>query len=142
MIALRNVTAVLVAAGLASTGTAAGSGKDEALREGARQLAADEIAEQFVGRTGTWVSPSGDKKIMIYYGRNNDLRGEMVGGDWSGTGYYAVTNTDRICVSWDGADTGRLRCLDVLIEDGTVEKYNADGSLNGRYEGFEDGKAF
>ncbi len=105
-------------------------------------MTADEIAERFVGKTGTWVSASGDRKMLIHYGEDNDLRATPVGGEGSATGYYGITNTDRICVSWDGRDEGRLRCLDVLMVDGTVTKFNADGSLNGSYAAFEEGKAF
>ncbi|MCL7940578.1 hypothetical protein M8009_09740 [Halomonas sp. ATCH28] len=123
----------------ASSSLAAGTAIKEVLDNGAQQLTADEIAEQFVGKTGTWLSPSGDRKMAIHYGEDNDLQGEQIGGDWSATGYYGITDNDSICVSWDGRDEGRLRCLDVLVVDGVVTKFNADGSLNGTYEGFEDG---
>lgn len=87
---------------------------EEALGNGAKQLTADEIAGRLVGNTGTWVAPSGDKKIAIHYGEDNVLTGKLLGGDWSGKGYY-----------------------------GSVTKFNAaDGSLNGHYEKIEDGKAF
>ena len=134
---------VLAALGLiAASGPAlAGSALDKALAEGAERLSADAIAERFVGHTGTWISASGEKEIAIHYGEDNALEAEMVGGGWTGTGYYGITDTDRICVSWDGRDAGRLRCLDVLVVDGTVTKFNADGSLNGTYAGFEEGKA-
>lgn len=125
-----------------SLSAAAGTAIEEALGNGAKQLTADEIAERLVGKTGTWISASGDKKIAIYYSEDNVLTGKMLGGDWSGTGYYGVTNVDSICVSWDPQDEGRLRCLDVLVVDGVVTKFNADGSLNGSYEKFEDGKTF
>ncbi len=64
----------------------------------------------------------------------------MVGGDWSGTGYYGVANDDSICISWEGSDKGRLRCFEVLIVDDIIKKFAVDGSLNGYYENFEDGK--
>jgi hypothetical protein len=129
---------VLLAA--SSFGAAAETAKEKALGDGAKQLTSNEIAERLVGRTGTWVSPSGDKKVRIYYGRNNDLHGKLVGGDWSGTGYYGVANDDSICISWEGSDKGRLRCFEVLIDDGVIKKFNVDGGLNGSYENFEDGK--
>lgn len=125
-----------------SSGSAAGTELEEALAGGAKKLSADEIAERFVGKTGTWTSPSGDKTIRIHYGEDNDLTGKMVGADWSGTGYYGIANIDKICVSWEPKDQGRLRCLDVLVVDGTVKKFNADGSLNGSYANFEPGKSF
>ena len=132
-------TLAFVALAASSFGAAAESAKEKALKDGAKQLTADEIVERFIGKTGTWVSPSGEKKVRIYYGRNNDLHGKLVGGDWSGTGYYGVANDDSICISWEGGDKGRLRCLDVVIDDGVISKFNVDGSLNGSYENFEDG---
>lgn len=123
-------------------GAHAASAMATALDNGATRLAADQIAERLVGRTGTWVSASGKKKIAIYYGKDNDIHATMVGGGWTGTGYYAIADDDSVCVSWDGKDKGRLRCLDVLIVDGRVTKFNADGSLNGTYEDFETGKSF
>ncbi|HKK28930.1 MAG TPA: hypothetical protein VKA18_00880 [Alphaproteobacteria bacterium] len=123
----------------AAGASAAASEKQKALQQGARALAANEIAEVFVGNTGTWVSASGDKTVRIHYGRENKLSGELVGGDWSGAGFYGVANDDSICISWNGIDDGRLRCFDVLVQDGVVKKYNPDGSLNGTYKGFGEG---
>lgn len=120
----------------------AGTAMQAALDSGAERLGADRIAERFVGQTGTWISADGSKKIAIHYGEDNSLDAEMVGGDWSGTGFYGVADDDAICVSWDGADEGRLRCLDVLLVDGVVTKFNADGSLNGTYADFVEGRAF
>ncbi len=133
-------TLAFVALAASSFGAAAETAEEKALSAGAKQLTSDQIAERFVGRTGTWVSPSGDKKVRIYYGRNNDLHGKLVGGDWSGTGYYGVANDDSICISWEGSDKGRLRCFEVLIDDDVIKKFAVDGSLNGYYENFEDGK--
>ena len=121
---------------------AGSSAYGHALGQGGEALSADQIEEQFVGRTGTWVSASGGKKIRIYYGDDNNLEGRQVGGDWSDTGYYGVADDGSICISWDGIDAGRLRCLKVVIDEGTVFKFNADGSRNGRYISFDDGRSF
>lgn len=120
----------------------AASAVQKALNSGATRLTSDQIADQFVGRTGIWISASGDKKIAIYYGKENDLHAEKVGGGWTGKGYYGIADNDSICISWAGKDRGRLRCLHVLIVNGKVTKFNADGSRNGSYEKFVDGKAF
>lgn len=120
----------------------AGSAMQAALDGGATRLTADQIADRFVGRTGIWISASGDKKIAIYYGTHNDLRAQKTGGGWTGEGYYGIADNDNICISWKGKDKGRLRCLSVLVNNGVVIKFNADGSLNGRYENFAAGKAF
>lgn len=126
-----------------SLGAIAETPLEEALNNGAQKLSADEIAERLIGNTATWVSASGDKKLDVYYHEENALTGRLVGGDWTGGGYYGIANIDSLCVSWDPKDKGRLRCLDVLVVDGVVTKFNAaDGSLNGHYEKIEDGKTF
>lgn len=135
--------AVAAAAAAAPLPASAGTTEEEAaLAAGAKRLTADQIAERFVGKTVTFVSASGDKRFLIHYGEDNDVAGKMVGGGWSDTGYYAVADDDSICLSWKGSDKGRLRCMTVLVVDGVVKKYKADGSLSGRIVAFETGKAF
>lgn len=138
------LAAVALAGSAAPTGPAIATetAREAALADGAQELNPDQIAEQFVGRTGTWVAASGDKTVEVYYGPDNDLHGNLVGGGWTGTGLYGVSSDGRICIAWDGPDNGRLRCLDVLVVDGAVVKYNPDGSRNGHYTEFTDGKAF
>lgn len=133
---------VAAAALVASSVAAAETEKQKALSEGAEQLTSDQIAERFTGNTATFVSASGDKRVLVYYGEDNDIAGELVGGGWSGTGYYGVANDDSICLSWDERDEGRLRCLDVLAKDGVVQKFRPDGSRSGDIVEFEDGKTF
>ena len=123
-----------------SFGAAAESAKEKALKDGAKQLTSDEIAERFTGKTLTFVTASGDKTFLVYYGHDNNIAGKMVGGKWSDTGYYGVANNDGICLSWKGSDKTRLRCFDVLVVDGVVKKYKADGSLSGSIVKFSDGK--
>jgi hypothetical protein len=126
-----------------SFGAAAESAKEKALSEGAKQLTSNEIAERFAGKTVTFVSASGDRKVLVYYGDDNDMAGKkVVGGDWSDTGFYGVADDDSICLSWIGKDKPRLRCLDVLVVDGIVHKFKADGSLSGSIVKFEEGKTF
>jgi hypothetical protein len=112
-----------------------------ALDGDAEQLVANEIAERFVGQTGTWVSGDGARKIEIFYGEDNALFASPVDEAKQRSGFYGITDTDRICISWDGGND-RLRCLDVVESDGTVAKYNANGSLNGTYAQFTDGRSF
>lgn len=131
-------------AGLAMAGLAtianAGSDLEKALAAGAERLTSNEIAERLTGKTGLFLVGGGDKRIMIYYGENNELVAKPVGGDSVLTGFYAVTDRDTICIGWDKKDLPRLRCLDALLLDGVVYKYNTDGSFSGSYEKFEDGK--
>lgn len=134
--------ALVVVAAMTTSGQAAESEMRQALNDGAKRLTSDEIAARFVGHTLTWVSADGSKKALIHYGEDNTVAGRLVGGDWTGSGFYGVANDDRICLSWDKRDKGRLRCLYVLVVDGTVRKYRADGSLSGDIVAFEEGRAF
>ena len=133
-------TLAFVALAASSFGAAAESAKEKALSAGAKQLTSDEIAERIAGKTMTFVKASGDKKFLIYYSRDNDIAGKMVGGKWSDTGFYGIADNNTICLSWNGSDKPRLRCMHVLLVDGVVKKFKADGSLDGWIAKFEDGK--
>ena len=133
-------TLACVALVTSSLSAAAGTDREEALNNGAEQLTANEIAERFTGKTVTFVSASGDKKFSIYYSQGNELAGTMIGGNWSDTGFYGIADNNTICLSWNNRDKPKLRCMSVLLVDGVVKKYNADGSLSGSIVQFEDGK--
>ena len=123
-----------------SVGAAAETDKEAALAKGAKQLTADQIAERFAGKTVTFESAANDKSFLVYYGEGNEVAGRMIGGDWSDVGFYGIANDDSICLSWNGRDKPRLRCMDVLVVDGVVQKFKADGSLSGSIVKFEEGK--
>ncbi len=133
-------TLAFVALAASSFGAAAESAKEKVLRDGAKQLTSDEIAERIAGKTVTFVSASGDKKFLIYYSKDNDLAGKLVGGNWSDTGFYGIADNNTVCLSWNGSDKPRLRCMDVLLVDGVLKKFTADGSLSGTIVKYEDGK--
>ena len=139
----RNIFATLASLTLVLSAQSASAGDtlNAALDGTAQRLGADAIADRFVGQTGTWVSADGSRKIDIFYGEDNALSAQPVGGDGQMTGFYGITDTDEMCISWDGGGD-RLRCLDVVERDGAVAKYNADGSFSGIYDGFRDGKSF
>lgn len=123
-----------------SLGAAAGTDQQNALNSGATQLTATEIAERFAGKTATFVSAAGANKFSVYYNQDNEIAGTMIGGNWSDTGFYGIADNNTICLSWNNRDKPKLRCLSVLLVDGVVKKYNADGSLSGSIVQFEDGK--
>lgn len=125
---------------VSSFGAAAETAREKALSAGAKQLSADEIAERFAGKTVTFESATGNKRVLVYYSEGNEVAGKLIGGDWSDTGFYGVADNDTICLSWDNRDKPRLRCLHVLLVDGVVKKFKADGSLSGSIVKFEDGK--
>lgn len=125
---------------LASTSFSAAAGTDmeEALNNGAQQLTADEIAERVAGKTVTYILPD-EREVQVHYDADNAASGRMVGGDWSDTGYYGITNDDRICISWSESDEGRLRCFSVLVVNDVVKKFHPDGSFAMEAVKFEDG---
>jgi len=132
-----------LAAGLAAvtlaTGAQAGSDLEKALEAGAERLTSDEIYEQFTGKTVTFVSDKTGAKYLVYYGTDNNIAGGKMGGDTSNTGFHAVNDRNQMCLGWDGRDLPRIRCLDVLLIDGVVHKFRADGSLSGKIIDFADG---
>ncbi len=135
---LASLAVVVMAA--SSVGATAGSDREDALAKGAKQLTANEIIDRFAGKTVTFASASGGKRFLIYYGQGNDAVGKKIGGGWSDSGFYAVADNDTICLSWANRDKPRLRCMHVLLVDGVVQKFKADGSLSGSIEKFEEGK--
>lgn len=134
-------TVMLSVASMAAFAGAVENARDKAIEAGATQLGSDEIAERFTAKTITFVLPD-EKVFLVHYGTDNTVSGSMVGGNWSDTGYWAVTNADSICLSWKQSDKGRLRCFDVLVVNGVAKKFNPDGTLAGDLEKFEDGKIF
>jgi len=130
------LSALAAIAGSANAETAA----EHALSAGASKLSSDEIATRFVGKTVTF--ETGEKTFLVHYGANNVVSGKLVGKAWADTGYYGVTNDDRVCLSWSKSDKGRLRCWTVLVVDDVIEKFNPDGSLDGMLPRIQDGKTF
>jgi len=126
--------------GLPGAAPAGMTAMERAIDAGAVKLTSDEIAELMVGKTVTWVAASGEKSALIHYAEDNSIEGRMIGGTWQGTGFYGVAGDDRICLSWNKRDAGRLRCLHVLMIDGTPHKFRADGSESGALVRIEDGR--
>lgn|GEM_PF-1962167 len=133
-------TLTLTILAFASPAAAAATAKAQAVSAGARQLSSDEIAARLAGNTVTFVV--GAKKGLLYYGENNDIAGKLIGKNWSDTGYYGITNDNRICLSWNKSDKGRLRCMTVFSVHGVVKKFNPNGSLASELVSFRKGKTF
>ncbi len=119
-----------------AAGAMAATDKQEALDAGARQLTSEQIADRIVDKTVT--ARLGDKRFMFHYSKDNVLTGEMIGGDWSDTGYYGIADNDRVCLSMSN-DEGRLRCLSLLEVDGRLVKYNSAGEKTFELLEFQDG---
>jgi hypothetical protein len=125
---------------VSSVGVAAETAKEKAMNAGAKQLTADEISDLIVGKTVT--ASSGGKKFFFHYSKDNVLSGKLIGGDWSDTGYYGITDDNRVCLSIS-KDKGRLRCLTLLrAPDGTLKKYNVGGDMTFELLEIQEGKAF
>jgi len=91
-----------------------------------------------VGQSPEFSHKTGDK-FLIYYGNNNETIGRKVGGDSTFTGFHAVTDRDQVCLGWEGRDLPNLRCMEVLLIDGVLHKFQADGALSGRIIEFAAG---
>lgn len=131
---IRKLIAMVACAASLGAGAQAGSDLETALGNGATQLSADEIADLVVGKVVT--AKSGGKTFRFYYDPSNRIDGELQGGGWSGSGAYAITDSDQVCVSM-AKDAGRYRCLTVVKNGDVVRKYTARGKLAWELTGFE-----
>lgn len=126
----------LAALAVSSIAAAAQTARQRALDAGATQLTSSEIADLLVGKTVT--ARSGKKRFLFHYSGRNVLSGKLIGGGWSDTGYYGITDDDRVCLSMS-KDRGRLRCLTLLKQDGAVKKYNTNGKMTFELLEFREG---
>lgn len=108
---------------------------DAAIADG-QSLTAEEISDMIVDHTVT--ARAGDRTFIFYYGPDNSLTGRMVGGEWSDTGYYGISDGDKVCLSMT-PDEGRLRCMSLVARDGIVQKFNEAGELTFELLSFEEG---
>ena len=129
-------TWVLAVLAVSSHGAAAETAQEKAINAGATQLSADEIADLIVGNTVT--AASGEKRFLFHYSDDNVISGKLIGGNWSGKGYYGITDDNRVCLSMS-KDKGRLRCMTLLKQDGVVRKYRVDGSMGFELLEFQEG---
>ena len=129
-------TLALAVLASSSAGAVAQTAREKALNAGAKQLSSSEIADLVVGKTVT--AKSGKKRFLFHYSHQNVLSGKLIGGGWSDTGYYGITDDNRMCVSIS-KDKGRLRCLTLLVRDGAVKKYNTKGAMTFELLGFKKG---
>lgn len=97
---------------------------EAALATGGEKLKADQIAELLIGNRVT--AKSGEKTFRFYYDPGNIVSGELTNGGWKGSGAFAITDTDQVCVSM-AADNGRYRCLTVVRDGDLVQKFNVNG---------------
>jgi hypothetical protein len=99
-------------------------------------LSSDEISAKIVDHTIT--ARKGQRTFVFYYGPDNKLTGRMVGGKWSDSGYYGITDGGKVCLSMT-PDKGRLRCMTLVATDGVVKKFDEAGELTFELLSFEAG---
>ncbi|WP_433990237.1 hypothetical protein SuNHUV7_16310 (plasmid) [Pseudoseohaeicola sp. NH-UV-7] len=97
-----------------------------ALKNGGKQLSSDQIAELLIGHAVT--AKSGDKMFRFYYDPSNVVSGVLTNGGWEGSGSYAITDTNKVCVSM-AADNGRFRCLTAVRNGDVVQKFDVNGKM-------------
>lgn len=134
------LVSALAFAGLASAAQA-GSDFEDALANGGKKLTGPELAERLKGKTVTFVSSATGDKYLVFYGETNEAASRKVGGSGSTSGFHAITDRDQVCLGWEGRDLPKLRCMDVVLIDGVMHKYKADGSLSGQISEVVDGNA-
>ena len=125
---------IAAAVALAGSTALAETDLEAALDNGAERLNADQIAELLIGNTVT--ATSGEKRFRFFYDPNNIVSGELTNGGWNGAGAFAITDTDKVCVSM-AADKGRYRCMTVLRVGDSVQKFSADGKRTFELHSFE-----
>lgn len=127
----RVLVAALLAAGLA-TPALAQTAMEKALAAGAERMTADEIAARLAGKTVTFELASTGDRFLVYYDGVNGTLLKKVGSDTVIEGFYAVSVADHVCVGTKGDEPIRLRCVNVLLIDDQMHKFELDGSLRGR----------
>lgn len=107
---------------------------ETAISNGGEVLKANQIAELIVGKIIT--AKAGKKTFRFFYDPSNVLDGELTNVGWKGSGAYAITDSDQVCVSM-AADKGRYRCLTAVRTGETVQKFNTKGDMTFELLGFE-----
>lgn len=125
------LASALVLAGMAATALAA-TEMEQALTEGGKRMTSDEIAERLAGRTVTFESASSGARFLVYYDGANGTLLKPPGSDDVMEGFYAVDLADHICLGMRSDAPIRLRCVNVVLIDGMMHKFELDGSLRGR----------
>lgn len=122
--------AMLAIAGFA-TAALAETAMEQALAKGGKALTADEIGERLADKTVTFAPAGSDDRFLVYYDGGNGFRMKKVGSDKVAEGFYAVSVADHLCLGMSGGAPMRLRCVNVLLIDGLMHKFELDGSLRG-----------
>jgi hypothetical protein len=115
-----------------SSMSAEASQLEDALNNGATKLTAEEINDRLADKTVTFENLNTGAKALVYYDGRNGTILKIFGSDQILEGFYATDLADHVCVGVHGDKPMRLRCVDVLLIDGVMHKFELDGSLRGR----------
>lgn len=105
---------------------------EQAIAKGGRHMTAAEITERLADKTVTFVNATSGAEVRVYYDGHNGFLLRAAGKDETLEGFYATDLADHICVGVRTAAPMRLRCVDVVLIDGIMHKFELDGSLRGR----------
>ena len=130
-IAMRAAAAAVLAAGTAVAAPAQ-TDMEKALANGAVRMTGDQIAERLADTTVVFENSASGARTLVYYDGENGTVLKPVGSNGSIKGFYAVDLADHVCLGVHGDGPMRLRCVNVLLVDGTMHKFELDGSLRGR----------
>lgn len=122
---------LILTAGLA-TAAVAGSDMDQALANGAKKLTGDEIIERLADKTVTFENVTTGQTVLVYYDGGHNYLVKRPGSDDVAEGFYAVSVADHICLGANAEGPMKLRCVNVLLIDGVLHKFELDGGLRGR----------
>lgn len=121
----------LTAALLAASPALAETDLEKALANGAERMTAEMVASRLADKTVTFENANTGARALVYYDGVNATRIKIEGKDIL-EGFYAFDLADHVCVGVWGDQPMRLRCVDVLLIDGLMHKFELDGSLRGR----------
>lgn len=125
-----SLSSLVVLLGVAST-SVAGTDMENALAGGAKQMTAEEIAERLAGKTVTFQPNGSEDKWLFYYDGMNGTLSKKVGAGTTSEGFYAVSLANHVCLGPKGGAPIKLRCVNVVLIDGKMHKFELDGRLRG-----------
>ena len=124
-----------------ATGALAGpTAIEQAIAAGGRHMTAAEITDRLADKTVTFVNASSGAEVRVYYDGHNGVLLKVAGKDETLEGFYATDLADHICIGLRTGTPIRLRCVDVVLIDDVMHKFELDGSLRGRVVVEEPGK--
>ncbi|PWE33822.1 hypothetical protein DDZ14_03945 [Maritimibacter sp. 55A14] len=124
-------TGAIAIAAAAATGATA-TEMEDALTNGATQLTADQIEARLADKTVKFENMNTGAKVLVYYDGGNGMVLKPVGSEKTLDGFYATDLANHVCLGIRGKEPMRLRCVNVLMIDGAMHKFELDGSLRGR----------